>query len=59
MISNKDKLKIPFTKGHANGNDFIFIFKKDINKKHITQKLITNICDRHTGVGADGLFIIS
>lgn len=59
MNLNKDKLKTPFIKGHANGNDFIFIFKEHIRTKHVSKHFIINICNRHTGVGADGLFIIS
>ncbi len=59
MNINKDKLKTPFIKGHANGNDFIFIFKEDIHTQRISKKFIINICNRHTGVGADGLFVLS
>ena len=59
MNINKDKLKTPFIKGHANGNDFIFVFKEDIRTKRISKHFIINICSRHTGIGADGLFVIS
>ena len=59
MNSAQDLITIPFIKGHANGNDFIFIFKHNISSKIINKYFIHHICNRHLGVGADGLFIIS
>ena len=50
---------IPFTKGHANGNDFIFVYAISFPKKYRTKNVIRDICSRYTGVGADGFFIIS
>ena len=50
---------IPFTKGHANGNDFVFVYAKSFPKKYRTKNVIRDICSRYTGVGADGFFIIS
>ncbi|MFT4147205.1 MAG: diaminopimelate epimerase [Micrococcaceae bacterium] len=42
---------ISFTKGHGTGNDFIFINGEvDISREEIAQ-----LCDRHRGLGADGL----
>lgn len=46
-----------FTKYQGNGNDFV-IFEADAKSKdlsHIAQK----ICDRHRGIGADGLILLS
>jgi diaminopimelate epimerase len=46
-----------FTKMHGAGNDFIYVncFKEKIKKP---DKLAKIICDRHTGVGSDGLILI-
>ena len=41
---------IPFYKYEACGNDFIFI-----PLDYCSKKIITEICDRHYGVGADGV----
>jgi len=50
---------IPFTKGHANGNDFILVYAEDFSEQYRTKNIIYNLCSRHTGIGADGLLIIS
>jgi diaminopimelate epimerase len=50
---------LPFTKCHANGNDFIFILSDDFPKESRTKHIIRRLCCRHTGIGADGLFVIS
>lgn len=42
--------EIPFFKIHTNGNDFIFI--ESTYRAHAD---ITDICNRHTGIGCDGL----
>ena len=52
-------MNIPFTKSHANGNDFVLMCAKDFPAKYRTKNIIFNICSRHTGIGADGLLIIS
>jgi diaminopimelate epimerase len=49
---------IPFTKLHGAGNDFIII---DNRKKYIQDRdnlFIRQLCNRHKGVGADGLMLI-
>ena len=43
----------PFTKAHACGNDFLLIEGKHAPKD--LKEFAVKICDRHTGVGADGL----
>jgi diaminopimelate epimerase len=51
-------MKIPFTKYHANGNDFILILSEDFPDIDAKESLIQRLCNRNTGIGADGLFII-
>ena len=48
-----------FIKVHSLGNDFLIIDL--LNRKRIAEigELALRICDRHTGVGADGLLLIS
>lgn len=46
-----------FTKMHGIGNDFVLVEKKDLpNMPYST--LALNICQRHTGIGADGMVIV-
>ena len=44
---------IPFTKAHACGNDFLLIEGKHAPKD--LEAFAVKICDRHQGVGADGV----
>ena len=52
-------MKILFTKYHANGNDFILVLDEDFPKKFRQQNIISRLCHRHFGIGADGMFIIA
>ena len=45
---------IHFTKGHGTGNDFV-LFSDPDGEIDLTAAQIAAICDRHFGVGADGL----
>ncbi|MCD4669354.1 MAG: diaminopimelate epimerase, partial [Actinomycetia bacterium] len=49
--------KIEFSKYNGQGNDFVII---DAAGKEITlsSEQITSICDRHFGIGADGLILV-
>lgn len=47
-------LTLPFTKGHGTGNDFVLYADPDGNSP-LTAEQIAAICDRHFGVGADGV----
>lgn len=58
-------LKIPFTKMHGLGNDFVMLdgptvagldLHPDRNPKAL-EKLAAFLCDRHFGIGADGLIV--
>ncbi len=45
---------IPFTKAHACGNDFLIV-TEEAAAGHDPAALTRRLCDRHTGVGADGI----
>jgi len=48
-----------FTKIHSLGNDFLIIEEGKIKGSEDKSSLALQICERHTGVGADGLLLIS
>jgi len=50
--------KIPFYKFHGAGNDFILIDNRQGFLSPDDEELIARLCDRHKGVGADGLMLI-
>lgn len=57
--------KIPFTKMHGLGNDFVMLSGSDVagldlhpdRNKAGLEKLAAYVCDRHFGIGADGLIV--
>lgn len=51
-------MRIPFSKYHGAGNDFILIedLRQDFPEKDV--KMIARLCNRHTGIGADGLMLL-
>ena len=66
-------LQIPFAKYHAVGNDFVVVSDTRVNRIRITRRnpialasatqsdlarLAQSICERHTGLGADGLLLL-
>lgn len=48
-----------FTKLHSLGNDFLVIDPAESEAIADPSNLARRVCDRHTGVGADGLLLIS
>lgn len=46
--------KVEFTKGQGTGNDFVLILDLEGNLD-ISPAQVASICDRHFGIGADGL----
>ena len=48
-----------FTKFHSLGNDFLIVDEHKVKDISGIGTLARKICDRHTGVGADGLLLIS
>jgi diaminopimelate epimerase len=53
-------MKIKFTKMQALGNDYIYVddFKQKLNRLNLSE-LAVKICDRHFGVGSDGLILVA
>ena len=51
---------LKFEKYHGVGNDFIIMNEKDLIEKGIPDynELAKQVCDRHFGIGADGLLIL-
>lgn len=47
-------LRLHFTKGHGTGNDFVLFADPD-GDIELTPDQIMHLCDRHFGVGADGV----
>lgn len=57
MMQSSDYHKIKFSKYHGAGNDFVMI--NAINSPvNLSDDEVKEICDRRTGVGADGLIIV-
>lgn len=50
--------KILFSKYHGTGNDFIMIYNIE-NSIKLSAKEIAYLCDRHLGIGADGLMLLN
>jgi diaminopimelate epimerase len=49
---------IGFEKHHGAGNDFIMIDARALNEKIFTTKIVNYLCDRHLGIGSDGLILL-
>ncbi len=47
-----------FDKYHATGNDFVLL-DGSLLARPLSAKDVQNLCDRHRGIGADGLIILS
>jgi diaminopimelate epimerase len=52
-------MKIPFTKAHGARNDFLLTWSEQLTSEFDPAALAIAICDRHTGVGADGWLLVS
>jgi len=47
---------LDFIKAHAYGNDFLFVTREQVRDTDVSE-LARRLCDRHTGIGADGLIV--
>ncbi len=53
-----NRMKIQFHKYHGTGNDFILIDNRDhAFNKYVDEDLLQDMCNRHLGIGADGLML--
>ncbi|HWB83026.1 MAG TPA: diaminopimelate epimerase [Bryobacteraceae bacterium] len=50
-------MKIPYTKAHGAKNDFLLTWRRDVPQGDLPA-MARNICERHTGVGADGWLLV-
>jgi diaminopimelate epimerase len=48
-----------FSKYHGTGNDFIILNGNETQAENLSPEIINSMCDRHFGIGADGLIIVS
>jgi diaminopimelate epimerase len=51
-------MRIPFTKAHAVGNDFLLTWVNEAPRND-RPAVARAICERHTGIGADGWLLVS
>lgn len=57
-------MNLQFEKWHGIGNDFIVVAQTDLPERNggdgyeLTSALVTAMCDRHFGVGADGVLVV-
>jgi diaminopimelate epimerase len=47
---------LDFIKAHAYGNDFLFVMREQVRDADVSD-LARRLCDRHRGIGADGLIV--
>ena len=52
-------MNIPFTKAHGARNDFLLTWRDQLPSTLDASSAAVAICDRHTGIGADGWLLVS
>jgi hypothetical protein len=57
-MSARTTAKLPFWKMHGAGNDFVVAEAPPDLDEEAASRLAVLVCDRHTGVGADGLILV-
>ena len=50
-------MRIPFTKAHGAGNDFLLTWLNEAPRANQAETAIA-MCERHTGIGADGWLLV-
>jgi len=56
--TSADSGQLPFVKAHGTGNDFVVV-DAVANKIDFDAQQVADLCNRHTGIGADGLLRIA
>src|SRR5688500_4564211 len=54
MADDGTVIRLPFAKGHGTGNDFVIVPDPG-GEVDLTPELVAALCDRHRGLGGDGL----
>ena len=49
-------MSLPFHKYQALGNDYLVVERRDVGER-LTAALVRRVCDRHFGVGSDGILV--
>ena len=57
LKNNSARMDLAFAKMNGAGNDFIFVDNR-AGKIKLTREQIVRLCDRHRGIGADGLMLL-
>ena len=57
MTPGQRPTPLRFSKAHAYGNDFLYLRRADVGSGIALDSLARELCDRHTGIGADGLML--
>ncbi|HKW03124.1 MAG TPA: diaminopimelate epimerase, partial [Vicinamibacterales bacterium] len=50
---------VNFTKVHAYGNDFLVVPEADVSGRSDVAAIVRQACDRHRGIGADGVMLVT
>jgi len=58
LIFADDMARLTFTKWQGTGNDFIVVDDRDGRFPSTDQRLVRHLCDRHFGIGSDGLILV-
>jgi diaminopimelate epimerase len=53
-----DMARLTFTKWQGTGNDFIVVDDREGRFPSTDQRLVRHLCDRHFGIGSDGLILV-
>jgi diaminopimelate epimerase len=56
-VTDERPTTLRFSKAHAYGNDFLYLRRADVGAGIALDALARELCDRHTGIGADGLIL--